>query len=77
MNTFIVDFLDPDTYTQKEGVVVDQHYEGVTGRWILLLAGKDGRMYSLAHDSLDASISWVNSDVVLVGGEDEDGEEYE
>lgn len=72
MNTFIVEFLDPETYQQKEGVLVSQHYEPVSDRWALLIAGRDGRMYSVYHTSVGANINWVGSDSLVVLEDDDD-----
>lgn len=75
MNTFIITFLDEDTFAPAEGVLIDQAYEPVSGRWMLLVSGKDGKIHSVPHSGVGTASTWIGSGVAVMYGEDDDDDD--
>jgi hypothetical protein len=78
--TIIIEFSDPETFTEKRGVVLNSAYCPVRGTFMLLVSTEDGPMKTIPADQLGLMSSWVEdapSFVMMGGDNDEDDEDEE
>ena len=74
MNNFLISFRD-ENFEEHSGVLVDQHYEAVSDRWIMLISTSDGRLKSISHNGPDVSSVWMQSELMFEGDFDDDDDE--
>ena len=74
MNNFLVSFRD-ENFEEQSGILVSQHYEAVSDRWVLLVSTSDGKLVSLSHNGPDVSSVWMQSELIFTEGFDDDDED--
>ena len=71
MNNVLISFRD-ENFEEQSGVLVSQHYEAVSDRWVLLVSTSDGKLVSLSHNGPDVSSVWMQSELIFTEGFDDD-----
>jgi hypothetical protein len=73
--TVVVKFIDEETYTEQQGVILNSAYCPVRGTFMLLISCDNDTLKTIRADSLGLQSSWIDdtpSFVFVNSGNDDD-----